>query len=125
VLARPEGVTAVTWDSRPSLICAGAASGLVSVAHQLGGSLGRGIRVTVFAAAGSTTLGARALFAHRVAVALTAGTAMLALIVVVTPTLRPAQSAQSALDGRRPAGRAAGRLFARDRRARAGTTYAG
>lgn len=31
---------------------AGAASGLVNVAHQLGGSLGLGILVTVFAAAG-------------------------------------------------------------------------
>ena len=37
---------------------AGAASGLVNVAHQLGGSLGLGILVTVFAAAGSITLSA-------------------------------------------------------------------
>ena len=34
----------------------GAASGLVNVAHQLGGSLGLGILVVVFAAAGTGTL---------------------------------------------------------------------
>lgn len=42
----------------------GAASGLVNVAHQLGGSLGLGILVTVFAAAGSAALGPRHLLAH-------------------------------------------------------------
>jgi predicted MFS family arabinose efflux permease len=66
---------------------AGAASGLVNVAHQLGGSLGLGILVTVFAAAGSRTLSARALLAHRVAVSLTAGTAMLALALIVVIAL--------------------------------------
>jgi predicted MFS family arabinose efflux permease len=76
---------------------AGAASGLVNVAHQLGGSLGPGILATIFAAAGSTTLGARALFAHRVAVSLTAGTAMLALalIVVITLIVRPSKTTQA------------------------------
>ena len=56
-------------------------------AHQLGGSLGLGILVTVSAAAGSTTLDAAHLLADRVATALAAGTGMLALalplIVVV------------------------------------------
>ena len=46
---------------------AGAASGLVNVTHQLGGSLGLGVLVVVFAAAGSGTLDGRALLADRVA----------------------------------------------------------
>jgi sugar phosphate permease len=72
---------------------AGAASGLVNVAHQLGGSLGLGILVTVFAAAGSSTLDGRDLFAHRIAATLTAGSAMLALalVVVVMLIVRPAR----------------------------------
>ncbi len=62
---------------------AGAASGLVNVAHQLGGSLGLSILVVVFAAAGSGTLDAKALLAQRVSAAFTAGTVMLALALVV------------------------------------------
>lgn len=50
---------------------AGAASGLVDVFHQLGGSLGRGILVTVFAAADAGGMNADDLLAHRVSVALT------------------------------------------------------
>ena len=65
---------------------AGAASGLVNVAHQLGGSLGLGVLVTVFAAAGEP-LDARELLAHRVATALTVGTAMLAAALVIVLTL--------------------------------------
>jgi hypothetical protein len=63
---------------------AGAASGLVNVAHQLGGSLGLGILVTVFAAAGDG-------LAHRVSTALTVGTGMLALalVLVVALIVRP------------------------------------
>jgi EmrB/QacA subfamily drug resistance transporter len=70
---------------------AGAASGLVNVAHQIGGSLGLGVLVVVFAIAGSGTLDARELLAHRVATSLTAGTAMLALalILVLTLIIRP------------------------------------
>ena len=56
---------------------AGAAAGLVNVAHQLGGSRGLAILVVVFAAAGSATLDARHLLAHRVATSLTVGSAML------------------------------------------------
>jgi predicted MFS family arabinose efflux permease len=66
---------------------AGAASGLVNVAHQLGGSIGLSVLIAVFAAAGSGTLGATALFAHRISAALTAGTAMLALALVLVLTL--------------------------------------
>jgi len=77
---------------------AGAASGLVNVAHQLGGSLGLSLLVVVFAAAGSGTLDARALLAHRIASAFTAGAAMLALaLILVYPLIirpRPVGDAQ-------------------------------
>jgi EmrB/QacA subfamily drug resistance transporter len=66
---------------------AGAASGLVNVAHQLGGSVGLGILVTVFAAADSRDVDVAHLFAHRVAVTLTVGTAMLALALIVVVAL--------------------------------------
>ncbi len=62
---------------------AGAASGLVNVAHQLGGSLGLGVLVTVFAAAAPSGLDARELLAHRVSTSLTAGAVMLALALAV------------------------------------------
>lgn len=62
---------------------AGAASGLVNVAHQLGGSLGLSVLVAVFAAAGGGALGARELLAHGVATSLVAGTAMLAVALVL------------------------------------------
>ena len=66
---------------------AGAASGLVNVAHQLGGSLGLGILVTVFASAGATGLAARAELAHRIGTSLIAGASMLALALAVVVTL--------------------------------------
>jgi EmrB/QacA subfamily drug resistance transporter len=66
---------------------AGAASGLVNVAHQLGGSLGLGVLVTVFAAAGASDLDAAGLFAHRVAAALTVGAGLLALALVLVIAL--------------------------------------
>jgi EmrB/QacA subfamily drug resistance transporter len=70
---------------------AGAASGVVNVAHQLGGSLGLGVLVVVFAAAGSAALDTRATLAHRIAVSLTGGSAMLALalVLVVALIVRP------------------------------------
>jgi sugar phosphate permease len=77
---------------------AGAASGLVNVAHQLGGSLGLSVLVTVFAAAGATGLTANALLAHRVSVALTVGSGMLVLAfgLVVALIVRPAGARKSA-----------------------------
>jgi hypothetical protein len=66
---------------------AGAAGGLVNVAHQLGGSLGLGLLVTVFAAAGSVHLTGRNLLAHQIAGALTAGAVLLALALVVVLVL--------------------------------------
>jgi EmrB/QacA subfamily drug resistance transporter len=70
---------------------AGAASGLVNVAHQLGGSLGLGILVTVFAAARSNTLTGSAQLAQQVSAALTVGAGLLALalIVVLALIVRP------------------------------------
>ena len=70
---------------------AGAASGLVNVFHQLGGSLGLGVLVTVFAAAHGAGLSPDALLAHRVSVALTVASAMLvlALVLVVALIVRP------------------------------------
>lgn len=64
---------------------AGAASGLVNVAHQLGGSLGLGVLVVVFAAAQTDSSDARTELAQRVATSLTAGSGllMLALLVVI------------------------------------------
>jgi EmrB/QacA subfamily drug resistance transporter len=89
------GIAGVSGDD------AGAASGLVNAAHQLGGSLGLGILVTVFAAAGPDLSSAAStsdpphLLAHRVAAALTAGTGMLALalLVVVALIVRPGTAA--------------------------------
>jgi EmrB/QacA subfamily drug resistance transporter len=71
---------------------AGAASGLVNVAHQVGGSLGVSLLVTVFAAAGSPAgAGARDALAHGIDASLTAGAAMLGLALVVALALiRPA-----------------------------------
>jgi EmrB/QacA subfamily drug resistance transporter len=79
------GIAGVTKED------AGAASGLVNVAHQLGGSLGLGILVTVFAAAGSATMVPAELLAVRVAASLTAGTFMLgfAFVIVLVLIVRP------------------------------------
>jgi EmrB/QacA subfamily drug resistance transporter len=84
-----EGIAGVSAED------AGAASGLVNVAQQLGGSLGLGVLVAVFAAAGSATLDARDLLADRVSTALTAGAVMLALAlaVVVALIVRPRTAA--------------------------------
>ena len=62
---------------------AGAASGLVNTAHQLGSSLGLGFLVTVATQVGTGGAGAAAV-AHRVSTALTGSSAFLALALVVT-----------------------------------------
>lgn len=69
---------------------AGAASGLVNVAHQLGASLGLAVLVTVFAAAG-TGDDARHQLAQGISTTLAAATAtlMVSMIVVVALILRP------------------------------------
>jgi len=70
------GISGVARDD------AGAASGLVNATHQLGGSLGLGILVVVFAAAGGVPLAGHALLAHQIATAFTAGAVMLAFALV-------------------------------------------
>jgi EmrB/QacA subfamily drug resistance transporter len=67
---------------------AGAASGLVNAAHQLGGSLGLGILVTVFAAAAATgdvSGGTQ----HQIGAALEVASAMLALALILVALLIP------------------------------------
>jgi EmrB/QacA subfamily drug resistance transporter len=78
---------------------AGAAGGVVNVAHQLGGSLGLGLLVTVFAAAGSADLGARDLLAHQIGAALTAGAVLLGLAFVIVAVLivRPAKPSTTSM----------------------------
>jgi EmrB/QacA subfamily drug resistance transporter len=108
------GVTGVAPED------AGAASGLVNVAHQLGGSLGLGVLVTVFAAAAPQELDARAALAHRIASSLTVGAAMLALALAVVVALirRPRQvAAVPARDGERNPVAQAHRLPEGERRA--------
>lgn len=70
---------------------AGAASGLVNAAHQLGGSLGFSVLVAVFAAANSATLSGSALLTHRIASTFTVGAEILALALalVVIFIVRP------------------------------------
>jgi EmrB/QacA subfamily drug resistance transporter len=62
---------------------AGAASGLVNVTHQLGGSLGLAVLVVVFAAAGTSGAEPSAELAHRIGMALTAGAILLGLALAV------------------------------------------
>ncbi|RZL80484.1 MAG: MFS transporter [Rhodococcus sp. (in: high G+C Gram-positive bacteria)] len=77
---------------------AGAASGLVNTAHQLGSALGLGILVTVSATAGATEDDpARVLTAH-ISAALTGGTVLLALCLLVVLALIVPSAARRTLD---------------------------
>ncbi|GGJ77793.1 MFS transporter [Deinococcus aquiradiocola] len=73
---------------------AGAASGLVNVAHQLGNSLGLAVLVTVFAAATPSGVDPEAQLAHRLSAALTGATVLqvlcllVALLLIVWPALK-------------------------------------
>lgn len=80
---------------------AGAASGLVNVAHQLGGSLGLGVLVVVFAGAEAAAVDDRAFLAHRITAALTGSTAMLLLALALALSLipRPARRRNDGPDG--------------------------
>lgn len=75
---------------------AGAASGLVNVAHQLGGSLGLGVLVVVFEAAGSGLTSAPDQLARSVAATFNASAVMLflALLVVLAFIVLPRSSRQ-------------------------------
>lgn len=75
---------------------AGAASGLVNVSHQLGGSLGLALLVLVFAGSNGQRGLARADLAHRVACSLGAGAVLLLLallVVLLCIVRRPPSSA--------------------------------
>jgi hypothetical protein len=63
---------------------AGAASGLVNVAHQLGGTLGLGILIVVFAAAHHEAATAGAVLAGQISTALAGGALFLLAGFVVT-----------------------------------------
>lgn len=78
---------------------AGAASGLVSVSHQLGASLGLSMLVAVSAAADSTLLALDEQMTHRITSALTAAAMLLlvALFIVVTFLLKPAKQLDKTL----------------------------
>jgi predicted MFS family arabinose efflux permease len=60
-------------------------------AHQLGGSLGLGVLVAVFAAADSSTLHGAELLAHRIGASLTVRAGLLALALVIALAARPAE----------------------------------
>lgn len=75
------GVSGVTADQ------AGAASGLVNTAHQLGMALGLALLVAVSARAGSGTDNRATALAGEVSTALTAGTCLLAVCLVATVAL--------------------------------------
>lgn len=74
---------------------AGAASGIVNVAHQIGLSLGLSVSVVAFASASSALVG-RAALAHGVSAAFSASAVMLALalLVVLLFIARPARPAR-------------------------------
>jgi EmrB/QacA subfamily drug resistance transporter len=82
---------------------AGAASGVVNVAHQMGNSLGLAVLVAL-AEIGIAGLGGRDLLAHRVSISLTSGTIMLALALVLVLALivRPRKIVQAVLDAVEP-----------------------
>jgi hypothetical protein len=76
---------------------AGVAGGLVNVAHHIGGALGLGVLVSVFAAAGSAAHGAHELLAQRASAALTGAAAMLALALLITVIARPHAAAAESI----------------------------
>lgn len=62
---------------------AGAASGLVNVAHQLGGSIGLGVLAVIFSSAGNNTQDAHELLATRISAAISGGAVLLGFGLVV------------------------------------------
>jgi len=63
---------------------AGAASGLVNVAHQLGGALGLGVLVLVFASAAPAAAHDGAALAHRISIVMDVGALLLGLALLVS-----------------------------------------
>jgi predicted MFS family arabinose efflux permease len=82
---------------------AGAASGVVNAAHQLGGSLGLSVLVTVFASSlrGAAPAGARVALSHAVASTITGSALLLAIGLLVSVTaIAPARIRESRLRAR-------------------------
>lgn len=78
----------------------GAASGVVNVFHQLGGSLGLGLLVVVFASSNAPGLAGVHLLSHRIAMALTGAGAMLTLSLIAALLLvLPAERVAAARAG--------------------------
>ncbi|WP_410210825.1 MFS transporter [Aquirhabdus sp.] len=65
----------------------GAASGMVNVAHQLGGSLGLGVLVVVFTAAKPADLHSVEALAHQITTSINGSACMLALAAIIALTL--------------------------------------
>jgi EmrB/QacA subfamily drug resistance transporter len=82
---------------------AGAASGIVNVAHQMGNSLGLAVLIAV-AEVGTAGLGGQELLVHRASISLTAGTVMLALalLLVLALIVRPWKIVEAVLDAAEP-----------------------
>jgi EmrB/QacA subfamily drug resistance transporter len=77
----------------------GAASGVVNVFHQLGGSLGLGLLVVVFASSNAQGLTAVQLLSHRISMALTGAGIMLSLSLIMALFLvLPAERAALSVD---------------------------
>jgi EmrB/QacA subfamily drug resistance transporter len=89
------GLTGVSADD------AGAASGATNVAHQIGGSLGLGVLVAVFASADDGVRQGAALLAHQIDAALTGGAVLLAgsLLIVLVALVPPRRAARAAPPG--------------------------
>ncbi|MBY6208978.1 MULTISPECIES: MFS transporter [Halomonas] len=66
---------------------AGAASGMVNVAHQLGGALGLSVLVVVYSVAGDSPLQGRELLAHQLVSALLGSAGLLAIALAVATLL--------------------------------------
>lgn len=62
---------------------AGAAGGVVNVAHQIGGSLGLGVLIAVFTAADTPALTGSALLSHRISASLEVDSLMLVLALLI------------------------------------------
>ncbi|MDO3526220.1 MFS transporter [Ralstonia pseudosolanacearum] len=76
---------------------AGAASGMVNVAHQLGGALGLGLLVLVFASVAPPTAQDSAALAHRISAVMDVGALLLGLAMLVSWAfiVLPSRAAQS------------------------------
>jgi EmrB/QacA subfamily drug resistance transporter len=81
---------------------AGAASGLINTAHQLGSALGLAVLVAVAAHSGGQDLTNATTLTHHVSAALTAGTVLLALALAITVAIVVPAGGQSRLKAATP-----------------------